>query len=329
MLLHLLCLSILSPAKPIKLFDKKPSRAINAIKSFANPRNVEVVRKLGEGGFGIVEEVKDKSSNENYARKTIFNPKKTLFDEFDFTQSLQGNPHVVRVYSKTTGKDFLSYTMQKCDKNVEEGEININDIYREYKENNNFESSFMKYKALQHNLHLIAVQILDALIFIHKQKVAHLDIKPSNIMLCDGNYILLDFGLAIAAPSGKSDNDNIRLSTIKAPESKMSSYDPFKVDVFHLGYTLLTITGLARPPCYESSQHQISNIASISSGSFMEFVKQLMACDPDIRPTAKQALNLKWITDRDFWMNEKEMKMAFYKDMAKAAEKDFSDSFFD
>jgi serine/threonine protein kinase len=340
MLFHLLCLSIVSPAvfknphavnhQGYRKFTKKPLSSVNAMRSISsNAGHFEVIRKLGEGGFGVVEEVRDPGSQQKYARKTILNPKPTLFDEFDFTKSLQGNPHIVRVYSKTAGDNFMSYTMQKCDKNVEEVRNNLIDIYREYSEQKDFESSFKKYMELQNNLHQIAIQMLDALVYIHKQNVAHLDIKPSNMMLCDGEFILLDFGLAIAAPSGKSDSCNIRLSTIKAPESEASSYDPFKVDVFHLGYSLLTITGLARPPCYESQLHQTSNIASISSGSFMAFVKHLMACEPGLRPTAKEALNLNWISDTNFWKNEKVMTEAFYKDMAEAGKIDFSDSFLD
>ena len=109
----------------------------------------------------------------------------------------------------------------------------------------------------------------------------------------------------------------------------MSSYDPFKADIFHLGYSLLTVTGLPRPTCFESQQHQTSDVASISSGTFMAFVKRLMACDPESRPTAKEALNLNWIAERRTWRNDKEMKMAFYKDMGKAGELDFQDSLFD
>lgn len=39
-------------------------------------------------------------------------------------------------------------------------------------------------------------QIVEALSYMHKHKVLHLDLKPGNIMLSNGNAVLIDFGLS-------------------------------------------------------------------------------------------------------------------------------------
>jgi serine/threonine-protein kinase TTK/MPS1 len=46
--------------------------------------------------------------------------------------------------------------------------------------------------------------IFKALQAVHKQSVIHADIKPSNFLMVAGQLKLIDFGLAIEVPVGKS-----------------------------------------------------------------------------------------------------------------------------
>lgn len=42
----------------------------------------------------------------------------------------------------------------------------------------------------------LLIQIGSAIQYMHSRNVVHLDIKPENILLKDGNFYLADFGLA-------------------------------------------------------------------------------------------------------------------------------------
>lgn len=57
-------------------------------------------------------------------------------------------------------------------------------------------------------------QLVDALKYIHRQNIVHLDIKPGNIFLSEGNIKIGDFGLSKFKSSKKS---NKKKPTTKRP----------------------------------------------------------------------------------------------------------------
>ena len=128
----------------------------------------------------------------------------------------------------------------------------------------------------------------DALLYIQKKfKLSHRDIKPQNILVFeDGLYKLADFGEAKEVKISK------KLNTLRGTELYMSpalfeglkqgknnvSHDPFKSDVFSLGFCLLYASSLNYELLYEARDNDI-NINRILNKSFIKkFYSDKLIC---------------------------------------------------
>ena len=285
--------------------------AVNKPKLFGP---VQKIKQIGRGGFGYVDKVED-SQKKYYARKTVKNP---VNEEYEIMKTLK-NDHIVDVFDATIDKDLFQYYMDLCQMTSEAyvSRINLLSIYHEFKASQNFEKSFSKYVQLQKTLYKITNEIAEALSYLHKNSIAHLDLKPSNIMICDEKFKLIDFGLAIKTSDTLINDKRIQWTTIRVPEISSESYNPFSVDIFQFGYSLLTLSGLPRPISYEAHNVLKHPDSSLSEGLFMEFVQQTMLADPSLRPNADALFKLKWLTQGPNIGNQKELERSFYKDMAK------------
>lgn len=87
----------------------------------------------------------------------------------------------------------------------------------------------------------IMKQLVDILLFCHKQGICHRDIKWENILLQqDGTVKLIDFGLSVHAKPSDLCTDWVGSPNFVAPEVNAAKlekmpYSPFKADVFSLG----------------------------------------------------------------------------------------------
>lgn len=85
-------------------------------------------------------------------------------------------------------------------------------------------------------------QIIDAVSYLHSEKIAHHDLKPSNCLIDkNGRIKLADFGLSIkySYPSSQQ----FKGTKIYTPPEvmKRASFDPFKADIWSLGMTLYSL----------------------------------------------------------------------------------------
>lgn len=82
----------------------------------------------------------------------------------------------------------------------------------------------------------IGIQICEALIACHKEKILHRDIKPANILFRnDHEYYLCDFGSAVKINDGKT--LGVGTNRFMSPESINGEYTE-KSDIYSLGKTL-------------------------------------------------------------------------------------------
>ncbi|KAJ6219809.1 hypothetical protein RDWZM_005621 [Blomia tropicalis] len=90
------------------------------------------------------------------------------------------------------------------------------------------------------------VQIARALSYLHKQGIAHRDIKVDNILLCSGTAKLSDFGYALRSVDANGEvvftTDMCGTLEYQAPEALVNQpYNPFISDCFSMGVLLYVL----------------------------------------------------------------------------------------
>ena len=147
----------------------------------------EILRKLGEGGMGVVYEAHDERLDRRVALKTIRAPnagesaRKLLWKEARCAARIS-HPGVCQLYEigedQQTGSLFLVMELlegESLDQRLAKGPIPL-------------------YQAVQ-----ITNAILQALEALHAADIIHRDLKPANVFLTAHGVKLLDFGLAQAS----------------------------------------------------------------------------------------------------------------------------------
>ena len=176
----------------------------------------EVIKKLGEGGFGRVIQVKSKSDNNYYAIKEIIikddmkDKLEYIKKEADILSKFNCN-NIVKYYDSYLDKDKFYILMEYCKGQNLKDFININ-----IKNNNLIEEDI---------LYNIIKQICIGLKEIHNKNIIHRDIKPENIFLNENNDIKIgDFGISKQYNPNKEYTTTLnKAGTIEycAPEIKM------------------------------------------------------------------------------------------------------------
>ncbi|KAE9364357.1 kinase-like protein, partial [Stipitochalara longipes BDJ] len=144
------------------------------------------IRELGRGGFGTVDEVVCKGTNQTYARKIIpFNPTVTLSAEVEILKQLR-HRHIVNLAAFCTTSDQLWMLMSPvAEKNLASylGGDSIGGISWPDRE------LLWKWEGC----------LASAVGYLHQTGLIHGDIKPQNILVSsDLEVYLADFGSARA-----------------------------------------------------------------------------------------------------------------------------------
>ena len=212
-----------------------------------NIDNYTIKKTLGEGTNGVIYLVMNNTTKKFYAMKKLI---ANNISELDFLQKefqiCYQNPHpnvltiygvCVRCFDSTT---FVLYVLMPLAEKDLEMEI----------------SERIKRKKYYKESELINMikQLVEALCYLQKERnVAHRDIKPENILIFKNHVLkLADFGEA------KVNNANKKKKTIRGTEFYMSpilyegnlkskydiQHNPFKSDVFSLGYCFICASAL-------------------------------------------------------------------------------------
>ena len=148
-------------------------------------------------------------------------------------------------------------------------------------------------------------QLLDAMVYLHENKVIHRDLKLGNLFLNDQMEIKIgDFGLAT-----RVDFDGERKKTLCgtpnyiAPEVLGKKGHSYEVDMWSLGCILFTLL-CGKPPFETNSLSETYKrikrgeyyVPSHISKNAKVLIDKLLVQDPTLRPTAQQTLQSAFLT---------------------------------
>jgi serine/threonine protein kinase len=204
----------------------------------------EIVRELGRGGMGVVYLAKQKAINRLVALKTIRSSDddefaKLLLSEAHIVGKLN-HPAIVPVYEANTTGDVWYFSM---------GLVGGSDLA--HRLSRGVLSTELTAK--------LGVTLCDALEHAHSLGVLHLDIKPANILLENGEQPkLTDFGLSAIHRDGLNSRGIIGTPQYMSPEQAANARDEISTssDIYSLGAVLYAMVA-GRPPIISPNQDDL------------------------------------------------------------------------
>ncbi|KAN0081479.1 hypothetical protein V8E55_009103 [Tylopilus felleus] len=119
----------------------------------------------------------------------------------------------------------------------------------------------------------VALQLLEGVAFMHEHNVAHMDLKPQNVIipLEGGRLSIIDFSVSIRVRSADARYSGVvGTEDYIAPEVRKGSYKPMLADLWSCGRTLAELCAC----CDHSGQR----------AQLLEIAGLLMNHDPEMRP---------------------------------------------
>jgi serine/threonine protein kinase len=127
---------------------------------------------------------------------------------------------------------------------------------------------------------VLGAQLLPAISTLHHRGLAHLDLKPENVVLRDARPILLDFGTARPIGSRQPAGRPVGTAGYAAPEQEACEPVSTAMDLYGLGMVLAeAVTGRPIPKATE-----------LPSSPLAPIIGRLLAEDPEERGTSSDTL---------------------------------------
>jgi hypothetical protein len=272
---------------------KKQEKHLYKLTNF-NIDDYKILQSIGEGANGVIYIVQNAKKEKFAMKKMIINNEIELemyINEYEIMYKVN-HPNVIKIlgfcYKILDDTINVLYILMELAKSDWHKEINLR-----AKNNNPY---------TEDELINIMTGLIDALCFLQLDNVTHRDIKPHNILIFDKKlYKLADFGEAkVVRMMGQK-----QLGTLRGTELYMSpvlfnsldqeeivEHNPYKSDVFSLGYCVLLAATLSFNILYDLRKltnkkeiHEVINkyLSNKFSSKFIQAVSRMVEFNEKFR----------------------------------------------
>ncbi|XP_045709833.1 STE20-like serine/threonine-protein kinase isoform X1 [Phyllostomus hastatus] len=286
--------------KIFKLGSEKKKKQYEHVKRDLNPEEFwEIIGELGDGAFGKVYKAQNKETNVLAAAKVIDTKSEEELEDYmveiDILASCD-HPNIVKLLDAFYYENNLWILIEFCAGGA------VDAVMLE-----------LERPLTESQIQVVCKQTLEALNYLHDNKIIHRDLKAGNILLTlDGDIKLADFGVSAKNTRTIQRRDSfIGTPYWMAPEvvmcetSKDRPYD-YKADVWSLGITLIEMAEI-EPPHHELNPMRVllkiaksepPTLAQPSkwSANFKDFLKKCLEKNVDSRWTTSQLLLHPFVT---------------------------------
>lgn len=137
---------------------------------------------------------------------------------------------------------------------------------------------------------LLGAQVLAALRTVHARGLAHIDIKPANVLLRDGRPVLADFGSARALGALQPANLPIGSPGYAAPDLEAGEPISTAMDVYGLGITLYEALVGSRIFDAALAAAERPAFPPLPRSATADLVGEMVQVDPARRPGVDEAI---------------------------------------
>ncbi|NXD09793.1 SLK kinase, partial [Nothocercus nigrocapillus] len=286
--------------KIFKLGGEKKKKQYEHVKRDLNPEELwEIIGELGDGAFGKVFKAQNKETKVLAAAKVIDTKSEEELEDYmveiDILASCD-HPNIVKLLDAFYYENNLWILIEFCAGGA------VDAVMLE-----------LERPLTEPQIKVVCRQTLEALNYLHENKIIHRDLKAGNILFTlDGDIKLADFGVSAKNTRTIQRRDSfIGTPYWMAPEvvmcetSKDRPYD-YKADIWSLGITLIEMAQI-EPPHHELNPMRVllkiaksdpPTLAQPSKWSpdFKDFLKKCLEKNVDARWSAVQLLQHPFVT---------------------------------
>ncbi|XP_014105788.1 PREDICTED: STE20-like serine/threonine-protein kinase isoform X2 [Pseudopodoces humilis] len=286
--------------KIFKLGGEKKKKQYEHVKRDLNPEEFwEIIGELGDGAFGKVFKAQNKETKVLAAAKVIDTKSEEELEDYmveiDILASCD-HPNIVKLLDAFYYENNLWILIEFCAGGA------VDAVMLE-----------LERPLIEPQIKVVCRQTLEALNYLHENKIIHRDLKAGNILFTlDGDIKLADFGVSAKNTRTIQRRDSfIGTPYWMAPEvvmcetSKDRPYD-YKADIWSLGITLIEMAQI-EPPHHELNPMRVllkiaksdpPTLAQPSkwSSDFKDFLKKCLEKNVDARWSATQLLQHPFVT---------------------------------